>query len=357
MPLEMGQKNTECEWVRDQLSAYSDGQLTPEERERVEAHLSGCQACSAELADLRLTIELLHEVPMVAVPRSFTITTTVTASKPGFSRAFFYLRNATAAAAALLIVLVVGAYLLPQTAPSGTAYAPLNSTKNVGISSEKPQSNTAPLALSKSAESEAGNQNDATMPKPGQNPQNQAPAAAATAPARAAIPAAAPTSSLASSSAYSGASSGSGVSVQSSTPNQSEQDVLATPATAAVASSSQYPGQSSVQSSSQSSGPSSPEVAQPSKDSSQPGTVDGAPAVTSGTADTGAGEVGTVGGSPDAQSDAAQSPSPEQVFAHDARDNDIGSNRLIEIVMLVMIWLVLSLGTITTTIWLRERRR
>lgn len=41
-----------CDDIRDRLEAYALGDLTPEEREQVAAHLAGCPACRAELAEI-----------------------------------------------------------------------------------------------------------------------------------------------------------------------------------------------------------------------------------------------------------------------------------------------------------------
>ncbi len=35
------------------ISAYVDGELTPDQRERLESHLSACDACKRELAEVR----------------------------------------------------------------------------------------------------------------------------------------------------------------------------------------------------------------------------------------------------------------------------------------------------------------
>ncbi len=55
------------------LSAYIDGEVTPDEVARVERHLPGCRRCAEELESLRWTVNLLREAPLVTVPRSFTI--------------------------------------------------------------------------------------------------------------------------------------------------------------------------------------------------------------------------------------------------------------------------------------------
>ena len=47
----------------EQLSAYLDGELGAIERERLEAHLGGCAACQAVLADLRAIVAAAPEYP------------------------------------------------------------------------------------------------------------------------------------------------------------------------------------------------------------------------------------------------------------------------------------------------------
>jgi hypothetical protein len=43
----------DCDAIREWLSAYLDGEITPRRREAIEAHLAGCDACRRELASLR----------------------------------------------------------------------------------------------------------------------------------------------------------------------------------------------------------------------------------------------------------------------------------------------------------------
>ena len=57
----------------EQLSAFFDQQLSPQEQAGFEAHLSTCQHCQRNLADLRLTIALLHAIPEEEAPRSFVL--------------------------------------------------------------------------------------------------------------------------------------------------------------------------------------------------------------------------------------------------------------------------------------------
>lgn len=59
---------TACDNVRDQLSAYLDGELAENERREVHAHLDGCAACREELAELRSMIDTLRALPRVPAP-------------------------------------------------------------------------------------------------------------------------------------------------------------------------------------------------------------------------------------------------------------------------------------------------
>ena len=43
---------TNCHSVDELLSGYMDGELTQQERQRVEIHMGGCQRCSARLREL-----------------------------------------------------------------------------------------------------------------------------------------------------------------------------------------------------------------------------------------------------------------------------------------------------------------
>ena len=62
-----------CRKVRGMLSEYIDNLLGAEDRGVVESHLEVCEACSNELESLRMTVQLLHRMPSVPVPRSFAI--------------------------------------------------------------------------------------------------------------------------------------------------------------------------------------------------------------------------------------------------------------------------------------------
>jgi hypothetical protein len=60
--------------VRNDLSAYIDGQLSQNARTSVEGHLAGCEACTRELEELRATISAVGALPEGDAPRSFAVT-------------------------------------------------------------------------------------------------------------------------------------------------------------------------------------------------------------------------------------------------------------------------------------------
>ncbi len=57
-----------CETVCEHLSAYLDGELSPELRTVVEDHLADCPACARQCEELRQTAALLGTLPRVNAP-------------------------------------------------------------------------------------------------------------------------------------------------------------------------------------------------------------------------------------------------------------------------------------------------
>lgn len=98
----------------EHLSAYLDGQVTPEERQQVESHLRTCPQCAGELESLRHTVSLLHQVRQVAVPRPLTLREMDVRPARAPQRAWLlpYLQGATALVSLLLVALVAGDLLL-----------------------------------------------------------------------------------------------------------------------------------------------------------------------------------------------------------------------------------------------------
>ncbi len=123
------------EHVLDQLSAYLDYELPDAERTRVRDHLRRCPACENELATLKATKQLMTEVPLKSLPRSFILTPDMVGramSGPVERRRSFgwslagRLRTATALAAVLLVLVLSGDLLIHTGfgAPSAAVVLP-----------------------------------------------------------------------------------------------------------------------------------------------------------------------------------------------------------------------------------------
>ncbi len=98
-----------CRRVRGMLSEYVDNRLDSENKSLVERHLETCEACSKELESLRMTVQLLHRVPEVPAPRSFTVAAPAPRRESAFGPASMrWLRPATAVVAIALVVLLAG---------------------------------------------------------------------------------------------------------------------------------------------------------------------------------------------------------------------------------------------------------
>ena len=93
--------------IRTLLSSYIDDQVSADEAARVEAHLAGCDECREELESLRMTVQLLSELPVLELPRSFALET-APEPEPSFAGRLWTARLATSAAAALLVALIAG---------------------------------------------------------------------------------------------------------------------------------------------------------------------------------------------------------------------------------------------------------
>ena len=101
-----------CRKVRGMLSEYIDNSLNSEDKSFIERHLETCEACSKELESLRMTVQLLHRVPEVSVPRSFTVTVPEPRRESAFGPSSLrWLRPATAIVAIALVLLLMGDFL------------------------------------------------------------------------------------------------------------------------------------------------------------------------------------------------------------------------------------------------------
>lgn len=97
--------------MQGMLSPYIDGRLSPLEREKIESHVEGCEACRWELESLEATVNLLQRVAMVSPLRSFALPEVAPKPHPATLRrpvAFGALRVATAVAVLVLAFLFLG---------------------------------------------------------------------------------------------------------------------------------------------------------------------------------------------------------------------------------------------------------
>ncbi len=92
----------------DRLSAFLDGELPPDERASVAAHLAACPGCTARLAELVAVDALAREVPVEAPPGYFEVLPGRVRARvrPGRRRALPPVWTWAAAAGVLLAVLV-----------------------------------------------------------------------------------------------------------------------------------------------------------------------------------------------------------------------------------------------------------
>lgn len=99
----------------EELSASLDRRLSVTERDRVEAHLAGCEDCRRQLAELERTVGLLRTMPVAIPPRVFRGPVDEgggrDARAPGWAQPGWLRALGSAAAALMLLVLAVDAVL------------------------------------------------------------------------------------------------------------------------------------------------------------------------------------------------------------------------------------------------------
>lgn len=98
--------------LQHQLSAYLDGELSPEEMADVRRHLAGCEACAAELEGLRFTKRLLGRLESPTLPRDFAAGLWARIDRPERRRWTWWPRPAMALAAVVLALILVGVPLV-----------------------------------------------------------------------------------------------------------------------------------------------------------------------------------------------------------------------------------------------------
>jgi anti-sigma factor RsiW len=57
-----------CQELVERVTDYFEGALSPGEHARFEAHAERCQGCGVYLAQMRVTIDLLGQLPAAGLP-------------------------------------------------------------------------------------------------------------------------------------------------------------------------------------------------------------------------------------------------------------------------------------------------
>ena len=99
----------DLEWI----TAYLDGQLAEQDRQRLEQRMAADADFKAEVDSFRNLRILLKRVPQRPVPRSFVLKPEMVAAKPGWFGRLFPVFRFSSLAAALLLVATYAVNLLP----------------------------------------------------------------------------------------------------------------------------------------------------------------------------------------------------------------------------------------------------
>src|SRR5262245_13860397 len=102
-----------AEHVHALLSDYLDGELTEAQRAAIDEHLATCPICRSDLASLRFTVQIVRQLPVQRVPRTFALPV-----RPRPTPILTWLRWTTGALAALFVLLLVAPFVLSNQAPS-----------------------------------------------------------------------------------------------------------------------------------------------------------------------------------------------------------------------------------------------
>jgi hypothetical protein len=152
------------------LSAYLDKQLNRSASARLESRLARDASLRILLADLRVSRQILHELPKRRAPRSFLLTPKMTGLKPPEPRSYPIFRFATGLAFLLFIMTFAVNGLAPLAAPHlAAAPAPALGLSSGGPAAQEsaPAATVAPAQpfsglAPPSTEPPAGSKNNAT---------------------------------------------------------------------------------------------------------------------------------------------------------------------------------------------------
>ncbi len=159
-----------CEELSEELSAYLDGELSPDERTALEAHLERCPRWREELGSLRAVSELLASLPRVEPSEEFS---QVLAESMSARRPRRWLRPIplfagdlvpALAVAAMVLIAATVTFIIPLfTSPGSRAQRydePLDLPSEVSAPPAQPEAPTERLADAKFADGEAKSETD-----------------------------------------------------------------------------------------------------------------------------------------------------------------------------------------------------
>jgi hypothetical protein len=161
-----------CSEIRELLSGYVDGVLEQHEAEAVKNHLSECQECSRELADLQQTISLLNQMGEIIPPVEFRdnlrkrlkqepVLAVKNTKSGGKGRFRLWLARSKRPLAAAVMVLAlgvsIGLYGLTQMNSS--------MTENTAVKNDQPETATQLYSIGGSADESARSSSGGAEPK------------------------------------------------------------------------------------------------------------------------------------------------------------------------------------------------
>lgn len=109
----MSERMKNCDEIVEQLSAFIDGELSADDREKVRIHLDQCADCRDLLAALRETAESVSELPPVRAPKELRDRVMARVAEESDRRRISRTRLFWPVAAAILIASVI--YLMDQS--------------------------------------------------------------------------------------------------------------------------------------------------------------------------------------------------------------------------------------------------
>ena len=121
---------SEEEKQQEMLSAYLDGELTPEERDRLEQQLGQDNELRDMLAQMQFWQQQMHDLPTRRVPRNFTLDPALYGrpqQRQFLGNAYPALRTATALTAFLLVIALAANVYMSSLSPDAPSQMALSS--------------------------------------------------------------------------------------------------------------------------------------------------------------------------------------------------------------------------------------